>query len=261
MSNHYYTINGEPRHFVEKKSGGQRNATIADARKNGWLPSPTTILRVLDKPALTEWHKRNAILAALTTPRIDGETDDAFAERVLRVDVNAISDAAKDLGTRVHDAIEKALSGEPVADSGDVMGCVMPVIDACKAFGRVIWTEKVVVGKGYAGRCDAALEGEHCITIVDFKTTGAKELPKRSYPEHRYQLASYAKALGFTGEKPIITANVYISTARIGETSVCINTEWQEDFATFELCRKLWCAINGYVPEDFPLHDNKTSAQ
>lgn len=247
-SGHYYDTDGNPKYFVEKKAGGLRPTTIADARKNGWLPSPTTILKMLDKPALTEWHKRNAIMAALTTPRIDGEADDAFAERVLRVDAESISDAAKDLGTQVHDAIEKTLNGESQNLTEQIAACVNATMDACKQFGRIIFTERVLVGKGYAGRTDAAFESDYVVTIVDFKTTGAKELPKKSYNEHRYQLASYAKAFGFTGNKRIQTANIYISTVRQGEVSVCINEDWEADFEAFDLTRKLWCIVNNYQP-------------
>ena len=246
---HYYALNGEPRHFVEKKAGGLRPTTIADARKNNWLPSVTTVLTVLDKPALTAWKVRNAIDAALTTPRLDGETEDAFAERILASDVNSVSDAAKALGTAVHDAIEKALNATPQELlSEQVTACVAPALVAVDELGKVVFTERTLIGEGYAGKTDCVVENDEFITVIDFKTTGAKKLPKESYDEHRYQLAAYAKALGNTGNKRIRTANIYISTVRPGEIAVCINDEWQEDWLTFKLILELWGRINNYKP-------------
>ena len=245
---HYYDINGEPRHFVEKKAGGLRPTTIADARKNNWLPSVTTVLGCLDKPALTAWKVRNAIDAALTTPRLDGETEDAFAERILASDVNSVSDAAKALGTTVHDAIENILNGVQVGMTEQVGACVIPVINAVNQLGSVMFTERTLVGQGYAGRTDCVVENDEFITVIDFKTTGAKKLPKESYPEHKFQLSAYGKALGNTGNKRIRTANIYISTARPGEISVCINDEWLEDAETFMVVLNLWQRVNKYQP-------------
>src|SRR4026207_2033828 len=96
-NDHWYDpIAGEPRHFIQKKDGsGTRPSTIADARKNNWLPSVTTVLKVLAKPALTEWLCRNAATAALTTPRIDGEALDAFLERIMRKDATDEAEKAK----------------------------------------------------------------------------------------------------------------------------------------------------------------------
>ena len=112
-----------------------------------------------------------------------------------------------------------------------------------------MFTERTLIGEGYAGKTDCVAENHDFITVIDFKTTGAKKLPKESYDEHRYQLAAYAKALGNTGNKRIRTANIYISTARPGEISVCINDEWQEDSKTFALILELWKRVNNYQPQ------------
>jgi len=54
---HFYTQTGEPRHFVEMKTrpGEVRPTRTTDAKKEGWVPSVTTILDVLGKPALIDW--------------------------------------------------------------------------------------------------------------------------------------------------------------------------------------------------------------
>ena len=245
---HYYTITGESFHFIEKKDGsGLRPTTLADARKLNLLPSVTTIDKILDKPQLTAWKIDNALTAAITTPRLPNETDDDFKARVLAVDVESISDAAKQLGTDVHDAIEKALTAQPYNEA--LTPYVKPVVETVAQFGAVVWAEKTVVGEGYAGRGDLLMENDEWLTFLDFKTTGAKTLPKKSYDEHKRQLAAYAATLGNTGNKRIRTANIYISTTRPGEVSVCINDEWQEDFATFKMIVALWQRLNNFTPK------------
>lgn len=228
-SSRWYDKDGNAINTVPKKSGGERKATLADAKKCGYLPSVTTILQAAAKPALDRWKQRNAIIAALTTPRIDGENEDAFAERVLSQDVNSISDAAKDKGTAIHGGIEKALNGEPYDES--LSAYVLPVLDACKQFGGIVAREKAIVGDGYAGKMDAIFINGDTLTVVDFKTCSA--LPKAQYDEHLLQLAAYAYP---TDARKV--ANIYISTAEAGKIAVMINplVEWLETYH------------NGFVP-------------
>jgi hypothetical protein len=93
------------------------------------------------------------------------------------------------------------------------------------------------------------VENDATITIIDFKTTGAKTLPAKSYPEHQRQLAAYAACIGNTGNKRIQTANIYISTVRQGEITVCINPEWETSFKAFKLITNLWQILNNYTPK------------
>src|SRR5208337_4864623 len=117
-SSHWYTRNGEACYevFYSDPKRGKRSTTLADARKLSLLPSVTTITKVLAAPALVEWLRQTAAIAAVTTPRNPGEELDAFVARALAVDAESISDAARDLGTAIHDAIEKAMSGQGFPD-------------------------------------------------------------------------------------------------------------------------------------------------
>ena len=73
-------------------------------------------------------------------------------------------------------------------------------------------------------------------------------MPAKSYPEHRLQLAAYAAALGNTGDEPITTVNIYISTINPGEIVVCENQDWKADFAIFKKVCELWCWQNNFIP-------------
>ncbi|MDE2103838.1 MAG: PD-(D/E)XK nuclease family protein [Patescibacteria group bacterium] len=248
-SSHFYSRQGEPKFEVPyaDASKGMRKATLADAKKNGWLPSVTTITRVLNAPALVDWKVRNGIMAALTTPRNENEPLDDFVNRILAVDVESIGDAAKQLGTDIHDDIESYLTNGGVKRP-DLIPYISPVAQEVKLLGNVIATEKILVGDCYAGRTDCILESDELITVVDFKTTGSKQLPKKSYAEHRIQLAGYAAALGNTGNKRISTLNIYISTIRAGEIAVCKNEDWQTDFEIFKKVCDIWQWQNNYFP-------------
>jgi hypothetical protein len=228
-------------------SKGMRKTTLADAKKKNALPSVTTITKVLAAPALIEWLRQTAAIAAVTTPRNPGEDLDSFVARALAVDAESIGDAAKQLGSDIHDAIEKALNGKEW--NGDLIHAVSPTLAVVQASGYVAATEKILVGDCYAGKTDCITENDTTITVDDFKTTGAKKLPIKSYPEHRLQLSAYAAALGNTGTKRIITRNIYISTIRPGEISVCHNPDWQQDFSIFQMVCKIWQWQNNFIPK------------
>lgn len=246
LSAHWYDKAGNPCHFVPKKDGtGTRPSTIADARKNGWLPSVTTIIKILDKPALTNWLIEQAVLAVVTSPRLPGEADDAFIERVLHTERQQDEEgkAARDLGTEIHDAVEAAYRGEII--TGDMATYVNAVQQELTRFGTIQAIESVVVGPSYAGKLDLLFYGEFA-TVVDMKTT--KKLPKSSWPEHRLQLAAYAAELQ-NNSRPIKTANCYISTTEPGKVVVHENPPWKEDYENgFIPMLKLWQWLNNYRP-------------
>lgn len=243
---HWYTPDGEPMHFVQRASGdGTRPTTLADARKLGLLPSVTTILKAIAKPGLENWIAEQKILACLTTPRKDGEDLDAFVHRVLHVEHvdRQESQKAMDLGTAIHEGIELSLTGLPY--DLNLTPFVAPAVAAALEFGRIICTERVVVGDGYAGKLDCAAENG-ITTVIDFKT--CKKVPKESWNEHRLQLAAYCKAFGTTGEEGRMqNANIYVSTVEPGKVAVCVNDGWDIDYALgFSHILALWRYMNDY---------------
>ena len=242
---HYYTKTGEACHWVPKKDGsGNRPTTVADCRKLDLLPSPTTVLRTLSKPALIEWLIRQAVYAFATAPDVGGgETLDAKITRVLDVErqQDQESEIAKDRGTDIHDAIESALKGEPYDQS--LKDFVCPVVDAVMKLGRVVSTEKILVGVGCAGRTDAITEDDTFLTVCDFKT--CKDLPKKEpWPEAKMQAAFYAHALGNTGEKRVRTAIICISKNAPGQIAVFVNEDWQAEYRKFRLLQDFWYLSN-----------------
>lgn len=241
---------GEPRHFVERSDGnGTRPTTLRDAKKFGWVPSPTSILRVLDKPALTTWKIEMACLAVLTAPRKEGEPLDAFVERVLHTERQQDEQAtkARDLGTQIHAAIEGVLTATAECPV-ELAPYVGPAIAEMQRFGALVNSEFVVVGDRCAGRLDAVFQNSTTgqQTVVDVKTA-SNPPTKGSWLEHKLQLSFYAKALPLAITDK--TANVYISTKIPGVVVVDTHSDWQETYAHgFKPLLDYWCFANNYDP-------------
>jgi hypothetical protein len=245
LDSHFYSRDGLPRYeIIGKTTGRPRPVTIRDARENDWLPSTTTILKVLHKQALVEWLCEQAALAVLTTPRKEGEELDAFVHRVLHEEKQQDQEAqaARDLGTAIHAAIELALGGKPF--DPELEPFVSPAIQAILKTGSVQQTERIVVGDRYAGKLDALTQGNGCATIWDVKTS--RNLPKYgSYDEHRLQTASYAKAFSKLDAFPIHTANVYVSTSKPGEIKVDTQQDWEQTYERgFKPLVDVWYWLN-----------------
>src|SRR6056300_705776 len=83
-SGHWYEKDGTPAYKVPmaKDPNKMRNTTLRDAKKLGLLPSVTTIIKEAAKPGLTNWIINQNIMAALTVPRIAGESDEDFIKRI-----------------------------------------------------------------------------------------------------------------------------------------------------------------------------------
>ena len=239
-TSHYYWPDGRPCYTVPKKSGGDRKTHVGDARKLGLLVSPTTVLKCLHKPQLESWKIEQACLAVLTSPRRDGEALDAFVQRVIQEDREHEEErnAAADFGTAIHDALENALNNRPFLHAE----FVEPALKSLSMLGSVHWTERVVVGDGYAGRNDALFIDFPWRTYVDFKT--CRSLPKAAYPEHRMQVASYAHTdqtdpCGF-----VRCALCYVSRTKPGDVLLDIIDDWEHDWRKFELLLRFWKLSN-----------------
>ena len=248
-SSHYYWPSGLPAYELQKKSGkGMKKPNITDAKELGLLPSVTTILKLLNKPALNQWLTEQAVNAVLTTPRLEGEALDAFVHRVLHEESVQDEEArmAADKGTAIHDAIEKCVNGKEfdVAWKPYVEGALKEIAN----LGKIVWCEKILIGDGYGCRADILLETERHLALLDWKTT--KKLPKESYLEHKLQTAACAKCIGNVADKHIITGNIYISTVIPGATFLSLQEEWTDTYERgFKPLLQYWQFANNYRPE------------
>jgi len=248
QSAHWYYKSGEPCYEIERADGqGKRPTTLADARKLNLLPSVTTILKALHKPALETWKQEQLGLALMTTPRIAGETDDQFVFRVIHTERQHEQerDAAAKRGTDLHQGIQDHFQGRFV--DPEVWPWIEPMLNILSRYGKFVSCETVLVAPGFAGRTDLIMMGPEGIWIWDFKST--RKVPSESWPEHKLQLSAYAKAYGDPFET-INTGNIYISTVNQGEFFVCEHAEsWQEIYLRgFKPLLQYWQWANDYRP-------------
>ena len=80
-SGHWYTREGEPMYTIIGANGKERNTTLRDAKKEGLVPSVTTILSMIAKPSLENWKIDQALNSALTLDREEGESFQSFTYR------------------------------------------------------------------------------------------------------------------------------------------------------------------------------------
>lgn len=203
---HWYdAATGEPRYTITGKNGKERNTTLRDARKENYVPSVTAICRTLAAPGLSKWKEKQILLAALTLPRIAGETDDAFAERVI-ADSEAQSKAAREAGTELHGDIEKRFEGrggDPKWEKHfDLMRSELHETYIDVTLGKA--ERSFAHSLGFGGKVDWHNDS----TVIDFKTKDKiTDDKKLAYDEHCYQLAAYALGLGLVAPRCI---NVFI---------------------------------------------------
>jgi len=255
-SSHWYSRAGDPCHTVPARSGELRPTNVRDARKLGLLPSVTNVLGVLNKPELGQWKMEQAVLAALTLPRREGEDLDGFAQRVVE-DSQSRMQSAMDFGTAFHagaERIAKSLEVDPADPLAEWLNHYRFWFQTNCA--RVIWTERVLVndGLGYAGTADLLIEHQaHGLTLVDIKTQGIKDgadgtaLKPRAYSSWGYQLAAYRATLG----QKMRCLNLVVNSNRAEPP---VEHLWLEDELgnaeqAFLAAHFLWCAEKGYWPQ------------
>src|SRR5688500_5455719 len=104
-STHWYDRQGKPCYTVIGANGKERPTTLRDARKNGWLPSVSGIIGCCAKPGLERWKLDQMMHSALTLPRLDGELEAAWIDRVW-TDSKETARKAAERGTAIHAAIQ-----------------------------------------------------------------------------------------------------------------------------------------------------------
>ena len=271
-SAHWYTKDGQPRHHVHLKAKGRehetRPTTLADARKEGWLPSVTSVIKLVRNKFLQDWISEQLVLAALTLPRQPGETDDAFARRVVE-DANTQVTSAADFGTAIHACMEDYLANRQRTDMTALLPFAEPVyrwID--ENIAETIGAEfRIVCSLGYAGTVDAKVRiqrgspawssmdgaGFNGIALLDAKTRKAGAKGVATYDSDCRQLAAYMQAdtmkpagdiVPTRAASLLIPSNEPQAPVLRAWTPAEVEAGWRE-FASILHC---WQTLNDYKP-------------
>ena len=248
---HWYTTEGDPCHEVPKKAGGLRKTTISDAKKMHLLPSVTNVLGVIAKPGLDKWKLQQVAKAAFASPPDGKESEDYYTGRIIDAAFQQVEDAA-DLGSRIHDALEKILEGEPVEE--DLLPYVTPVMDWKQSKGITFDEREITLvntAEGYAGRCDVLGHGNKGqLVVIDYKTRKTRPgEPCTPYDGQGAQLAAYAVAHWGEHRLPEVhAANCYISTTEPGRFEVYKHPDLVAEWEFFKACCAIWRKVKGYDP-------------
>jgi hypothetical protein len=252
MSDHWYSRAGQPAYEQITAKGGLRATDLRDARKLGLVPSVTTVLSVVAKPQLEKWKRDQVLMAALTLPRRDDESEADFLRRVA-IDSEAQAKAAAEEGTRIHDAIE-AYFKEGCPSSSPYIAHVRAVrAELSRLFPDVTdWAaeKSFACPEGYGGKVD--LHSPSAGIVVDFKGkdgdfTDGKKL---AYDQH-WQLAAYQRGLCLPRS---VCANIFVSRTHPGKVASHVWSVEQvlEGWDVFAASLALWKALKRFDSR-FPL--------
>lgn len=181
----------------------------------------TTVLQLLNKPALVAWAWRLGV---------EGK------------DYRAVSGNACDVGTLTHLLCECDMKGE----TPDLIEYSTPIVErAQKAFGAFVEFRKVnhvlpiknemqLISEEYlyGGTIDAYCELNGHKTLLDFKTGGY-------YPEHRLQMAAYRNLLIENGH-PVEKVHLLQIDKTTGEFSDHVIGDLDKEWEMFKLLRKVY---------------------
>ena len=176
-----------------------------DEHGNLVLDSVTSILRIVNKPALPYWAANKVADYALDNiseiQKLLAKDDRDGAYRLLKGAPWSKRDKAADVGTTVHDVIEKMILDK--AAVVDVPTRIAPYITAFHDFlksyeGAFDASEMTVFNTthGYAGTLDALWKTpEGKVGALDWKTRQGKKVAQTSaYETERLQVSAYVHA-------------------------------------------------------------------
>lgn len=201
----------KPRHYVEMTSDPSRlrPTRMSDVKKAAkddriWVPSVTTILNVLAKPALMNWkidqYLEQALLCvkAKTDPDLFNLDVDSFKKEVKRI-AEMEMDKAPSAGTDFHKLMERFVIGDlfQLDDKSNWYLCNDTWEKVSEKTGvsfDSVTPELRFVSGGYGGQVDLSNND----WVIDYKTkqTADKFKPgKMAYQDHYTQLAAYRQAI------------------------------------------------------------------
>jgi len=195
QAGHFYKHNGSPAYTIIGSNGKERPTTLRDARKLGLVPSVTTILKESAKPGLDNWKIDQAILSALTLPRLNEEPEVAYLSRI-KADAKEQAKKAAERGTLIHAYVQKGFEGkyEPVRQTMIDLeeerlkfyeSARRKLIEECSLCNWIC--EKSFATERYGGKCDLHTD-EY---LIDIKTTDKDLATIKTWDEHAMQLAAY----------------------------------------------------------------------
>ncbi len=237
---HWYRKDGTPAYEIIGKNGLPRPTTLRDARKEGLLPSVTSIIRLAAAPGLDIWKQDQTILACLTMPKIHAESEADYVARI-KSDAKEQARQAAERGTLIHAYVQEGFSSVPytkLAEEGRryYESARDTLVAECNL---VEWVcEQSFARDGYGGKVDL-----HCPEIlVDVKPTEKDLDTVNTWDEQSQQCAAYRHGLWLNNARcAILYINVITAASRLMWVS---EEELKQGFNCFMALLKYWHAKN-----------------
>jgi hypothetical protein len=253
-SGHWYRRVGQRVELVELvrlKNGKMAKPSLRHARELQLAPGVTTILKEAAAPRLERWKINQAVLAAMTLPRIEGESSDDFLARVGKDAAEHGKQAAEE-GTRIHAAIESYYRGDEfgAAYMPHVMGVRDLLNRVCGDQASPWLPEAACVSPlGYCTKSDLHSHD----WVIDFKGKDGdqKQLDAMTtFDQHDMQLAATRAALESRLKSHPRCAIVFVSRTHPGACSFIEIPEWKlwRGMRMFDALLTYWQARNNYCP-------------
>ena len=259
---HWYDHAGNPRYEVESKKGDMRPTHLGDAKKQGWVPSVSTVWSdIIKKPRIDRWVQTE-LMSALWGEFFSGENLNKSAgfpeyEQLARKKQAQSQHVVMNRGTLIHDSLEKYFKGEDTPREHMFLcdNVSHALDDKCGNGDPWIAEKSFSHPSGYGGKVDLYNEE----WVVDFKSKDfskphhcdgnpPKPLAKKMiYDDMGVQLAAYDQGLG--GGRRLL--NVFIDIN--GDDHKCSILEWEWEDSTrlrdmFNHCLELWKLMKKYDP-------------
>jgi hypothetical protein len=259
---HWYTREGEPFHKVSKPGGGERDTTLADAKRFATaktrflVPSVTSITAIMANNGLDFYKKQAVAKAAYACPVSSFETEDEYISHVIKK-ADEPMQLAQDFGTLIHARLDSILGGNGSVAEGEMVmlpegrevplaSIIDPALDVIHELNLEFRsTERILTSRlGYAGTSDVLAMKNGMPVIVDYKTKKTTEgEPIVPYPEQKMQIAAYwHAAFPVWLDSPMGGCNIFISSTEPGR----VEAHWYESeelehaWETFKACLALW---------------------
>jgi len=185
---HWYDHEGKPMYTIVGVNGKERNTTLRDAKKEGFVPSVTTIIGIAAKPSLENWKITQALEASLTVDQNDLEYINKCKYAGREVGMNAAKQ-----GTKIHAMIEKGFLGGAKTKPYKIIKSWLD--EQFPNHNNWIAEDSFCANEGYGGKIDLYSDN----VFIDFKTKDnleGKDPAKLVYDEHGMQLSAYGQGMG-----------------------------------------------------------------
>lgn len=217
------------------------------------VPSVTSVLGIIHKPALLPWAVNNTVELIRASIGSGVEHSESFLEEVYaqaKKESGRIKQAAADIGTQAHELLEHYPESANPPDDGPVRNCydagvswltshqIQWVVKECPVYSRRY---------RYSGRLDGIAYIDGVLSLVDWKSS------KGVYPEFRLQTAAYVKAYEEEHPSEVIQQRILI---RLGKEDgafdphVYPRNTLRKDFCAFLGAKRLYDQLKHIEKEE-----------